>query len=117
MQRIKYIIASTYLGLASILISLSPALMPRALAATPPANNVGQALEIAPPVINLTANPGQTITTQIFLRNVSSGPLVVNGTTNDFVAAGEDGTPKVLLNDDSNNPYSMKSWVSPPASL
>lgn len=92
-----------------------------AYAATTPtpqstANN-GQALEIAPPVINLTANPGQTLKTQILLRNVSKGDLIVTGTANDFVAAGEDGTPKVILEDDPNNPYSLKSWVNPPASL
>jgi hypothetical protein len=98
--------------------------MPKAAAApaatTPPNNNnVGQALEIAPPVINLSANPGQTVTTQIFLRNVSSGNLVVTGQANDFVAAGEDGTPKVILDDQAaaNNPYSLKNWVNPPASL
>lgn len=89
----------------------------QAYAATAPNTNVGQALEIAPPVITVSANPGQTITTQIFLRNVSTGPLLVSGTTNDFVAAGEDGTPKVLLDDTSNNPYSMKSWIKPPVSL
>ena len=33
---------------------------------TNPANN-GQALEIAPPVIYLNADPGQTIKTQIFI--------------------------------------------------
>lgn len=83
---------------------------------TPPAQNgeTGQALEIAPPVINLTANPGQTIKTQISIRDVSSGKLLVKSQVNDFVAAGEDGTPKILLDDDAEpNPYSMKSWIAP----
>ena len=79
--------------------------------------NAGQALEIAPPVITLTANPGQTIKTQILLRDISSSNLIVTGETNDFVAAGEDGTPKVLLSDEGNNPYSMKKWIVPPAQL
>jgi len=93
-----------------------------ASAATPassknPALN-GQALEIAPPVIYLTVNPGQSIKTQIFLRNISSGNLIVSGQANDFVASGEDGSPKLLLDtDDNNNPYSLKAWVTPPASL
>lgn len=85
---------------------------------TPAPTNYGQALEIAPPVIYLTVNPGQTVKTQIYLRDISSGPLIVSGQANDFTAAGEDGTPKILMNnDDSNNPYSMKNWVDPPASL
>jgi hypothetical protein len=73
----------------------------------------GQALEIAPPVITLNANPGQSVKVQIFLRNISSGNLVVTGQANDFIAAGEDGTPKILLKDEGNDPYSLKNWVAP----
>jgi hypothetical protein len=89
---------------------------PKAAPAPPP--NYGQALEIAPPVIYLTVNPGQTVKTQIFLRDISSGDLIVSGQANDFTAAGEDGTPKLILDsEDSNNPYSMKKWVVAPAEL
>jgi len=77
------------------------------------ANATGQALEIAPPVVSLTADPGQTITTQISLRDISGGDLVVTGEINDFIANGEDGTPKILLNDSEVSPYSIKSWISP----
>ena len=80
-------------------------------------NNNGQALEIAPPLIYLNVNPGQTVTTPIYIRDISSGDLIVSAQVNDFVAGGESGTPKILLNNDTNNPYSMKSWVVPPASL
>jgi hypothetical protein len=73
----------------------------------------GQALEIAPPVVNLSANPGQTITTQISLRDISSSKLVVSNQINDFVASGEDGTPKILLDETEPNPYSMKAWIAP----
>jgi hypothetical protein len=91
---------------------------PPKAAPAPPPPNFGEALEIAPPVIYLSVNPGQTIKTQIFLRDISSGPLVVGGQANDFTAAGEDGTPKILLdNADNNNPYSMKTWVVAPATL
>lgn len=73
----------------------------------------GQALEIAPPVLNLSANPGQTIKSQISLRDISSGALLVTGQVNDFTASGEDGTPKILLDEGEPNPYSLKSWVAP----
>jgi hypothetical protein len=117
------------LKITSLIIGLITLITPQlaaipALAATPPPTsktnntpNSGQALEIAPPVINLTANPGQTIKTQIFLRDISSSSLIVTGEANDFVAAGEDGTPKVLLKDEGNNPYSLKAWIAPPAGL
>lgn len=74
----------------------------------------GQALEIAPPVLSLKADPGETIKTTISLRDVSTSPLVVRNQINDFVARGEDGTPKILLDDSSEtSPYSLKSWVQP----
>lgn len=77
----------------------------------------GQALEIAPPVITLSADPGKTVTTQVHLRNVSSGSLVVTGQANDFVASDEIGTPKIILEEDNSNPYSLKDWITPPARL
>ena len=77
-------------------------------------NGNGQALEIAPPVITLTADPGEMITTKISLRDISGGDLVVTGEINDFVASGEDGTPKIILDDTTEaNPYSIKNWISP----
>ena len=78
------------------------------------AQGSGQALEIAPPVLNVKADPGETITTSIKLRDVSTSPLVVRNQINDFVAAGEDGTPKLLLEDsDQKSPYSLKDWIQP----
>ena len=74
--------------------------------------NVGQALEIAPPVLNIKADPGQTVKANISLRDVSTSPLVVRNQINDFVAAGEDGTPKILLDDNGqDSPYSLKTWI------
>jgi hypothetical protein len=71
----------------------------------------GQALEIGPPLISLTANPGDTLQADINLRDVSSGNLLVTSQVNDFIANGEDGTPKVVLEDEAN-PYSLKTWIS-----
>jgi len=73
----------------------------------------GQALEIGPPVINLTADPGETIKTSIKLRDVSPNDLLVQGQVNDFTANGEDGTPRVILDEGEKSPYSMIDWFSP----
>lgn len=77
----------------------------------------GQALEIAPPVLNLKANPGETVSATINLRDVSSSPLVVTGTVDDFTANGEDGVPKILIDATEPTPYSIKNWVQPLAKL
>lgn len=72
----------------------------------------GQALEIAPPVVNLTANPGETVKAEIILRDVSDSQLYVTNQINDFTADGEDGTPKLLLDSDEASPYSMRDWFT-----
>lgn len=83
-----------------------------AAAASQPNAGQAQALEIAPPIINLTVNPGQTATVAIYLRDIAKTNLFVSGEANDFVASGEDGTPKLLLDGTDNNPYSMKNWIA-----
>ncbi len=76
----------------------------------------GQALEIAPPVINLSGAPGATLEAEIILRDVSDDQLIVTNQVNDFVADGEDGVPKLLLNNEES-PYSMRSWITPISEL
>lgn len=73
----------------------------------------GQALEIGPPLINLRADPGQTVKATISLRDVSDNPLVVSNELNDFTAAGEDGTPQLLLNNSKPGANSIIPWISP----
>jgi len=111
MKRNAFLTAAV-LGILACLFSLNTHPVAAQTAQTP---NTGQALEIAPPVITISANPGQTINTQISLRDVSTSKLIVTGQVNDFVAGGEDGTPKILLDDEeaANNPYSLKSWIGP----
>ena len=108
----KYIFLTTVIiGILAYVLSLNVNPVAAQSAQTP---NAGQALEIAPPVITISANPGETINTKISLRDVSTSKLIVTGQVNDFVAGGEDGTPKILLDDDgTDNPYSLKSWISP----
>lgn len=110
-MRKQHLFTITGLSLIALAFGLFTATTPVS-ALTTSANN-GQALEIAPPVMNLTANPGQTITAQISLRDISSGKLIVTGEINDFVANGEDGTPKIILDNTISEPYSLKNWISP----
>lgn len=81
-------------------------------AATNPAE-AGQALEIAPPVLNLRGNPGETVKGTINLRDVSPNKLIVTNQINDFAAQGEEGMPRLLLDEGERSPYSMKDWFRP----
>lgn len=109
-MKILFRTATLYLTAAVMTASV---LSPPLATAAPSSNDVGQALEIAPPVISLIANPGQTLRTNIALRDVSTTKLIVQGQVNDFEADGEDGTPKLLLDEGETSPYSMKSWIRP----
>jgi hypothetical protein len=65
----------------------------------------------------LTADPGKQVKATVRIRNVTRTDLVVTGEADDFVAAGEDGTPKVLLNEGETSPYSIKDWIVIPTKL
>lgn len=78
----------------------------------------GQALEIAPPVLTLRADPGETINTQISIRDISPTALRVTSEVNDFSSEGrEDGAPVLRGVDEEEpvepSPYSIVSWVEP----
>lgn len=77
------------------------------------ATDPGQALEIAPPMLSLNGNPGETVKANINIRDVSASPLVVTSQVNDFAAQGETGIPKISLDTTDPNPYSLISWVKP----
>jgi hypothetical protein len=107
MKRALY---TTTLCLSAVLMALSGA-FPTSAATNPP--QAGQALEIAPPVLNVRGNPGDTVKGTINLRDVSPTSLIVTGQVNDFTAQGEEGLPKLLLEPGEESPYSMRSWFRP----
>jgi len=72
----------------------------------------GQGLEISPPVIELSADPGQTVTASIRVRNVTKGELIAKGKADDFGAGkDESGLPKLLLDETGATRFSLKYWV------
>jgi hypothetical protein len=104
-----------YLAATLVALLVVQTSAPIALAATTTAASIGssQALEISPPVLELSGNPGETVKAQVSVRDVADTALIVKGQVNDFVAQGEDGVPKILLEEGEESPYSMKSWFSP----
>lgn len=86
-------------------------------AAPAPSTGSSQALEISPPVVNLSGDPGETVKTQISIRDVANTPLIVTGQVNDFRAKDESGNPDIILDSTEDNPYSMKSWYGPLSKL
>jgi hypothetical protein len=82
------------------------------------AQQAGQGLEISPPLLELNVNPGQTTTFEIHLRNITKGPLITKGSIDDFIAEGEEGQAKLLIDKNAEpSPYSFKTWAQPIADL
>jgi hypothetical protein len=75
-----------------------------------------QAFSISPPLIELNADPGQTVKASITFTNVSSDELLIKTQVNDFGAKNETGEPNIIFEEDvENTPYSLRQWVvSPP---
>jgi hypothetical protein len=107
----KKLIAATMALVMTLLVGLNPIAL-AASPASPASNGAGQGLEISPPLIDLKVNPGQTVQTQIRLRNVTTETVVTKAQYDDFVAKGEDGQPALLLGANEQSPYSIKSWLS-----
>lgn len=83
-------------------------------AATSAKAESGQAFSISPPLIELSADPGQTVTAKIKLTNVSAGPLRITAEVNDFGAKNETGEPNIIFDENQTTPYSLKEWVVAP---
>jgi hypothetical protein len=97
--------------LAGILLTFLP--VDALAASTPATGSPGQGLEISPPVIELLADPGQTVKATIRVRNITKGELIAKGRADDFGAGNdESGQPKFLLDEPGDSRYSLKRWVS-----
>ncbi|HVI69347.1 MAG TPA: hypothetical protein VM581_02715 [Magnetospirillaceae bacterium] len=71
----------------------------------------GQAFSISPPVIELKADPGQTVNATIKFTNISSGELLIKTQFNDFGAKDENGDPNIIFDDEQNSAYTLKNWI------
>ena len=101
-------IAAAALALVAVISGATLA----AAAPAAPSAPAGQGLEISPPLIDLRVNPGQTLQTQIRLRNVTGETVQTRAQYDDFVAKGEEGQPALLLDSREKSPYSIKDWLS-----
>ncbi len=57
----------------------------------------GQAFSISPPLIELNADPGQTVNATIKFSNISNDELLIKNQLNDFGASNESGEPNILF--------------------
>ncbi len=108
---------SHYLVIAISLFTIAALPAFAATSPTPAPSNPGQGLEISPPLMERVADPGQTMTLNIRLRNITTGTLVTKAEVDDFRAKDEQGDPQIILDPSETSSYSMKSWVTNVTSL
>jgi hypothetical protein len=74
----------------------------------------GNGYKISPVRTDLTINPGNSQTTDIYIQNVSSAVENLQVLVNDFQAdTSETGTPAILLNGQQAPQHSLKQYVAP----
>lgn len=102
-------------GLLSGVALLFVATVPVMGATTTPSTGAGNGLKVSPVTTNVTINPGQSQTVQIYVQNVTKGVVTLQAIVNDFTAStNETGTPALLLNPGEYAPtHSLKRYVSP----
>lgn len=69
-------------------------------------------LTVIPPKFELFANPGDSVTEVVRLKNESDSPMTFSVLVEDFSSTGEEG--KVVLEEgESDSTYSLKRWIEP----
>lgn len=85
------------------------------VAAVPSAANAQTAkgITIIPPKFELFANPGDSITDKVRVRNDADAPATYSIVIEDFTSSGEEG--QVVLEEDTNilKSYSLARWIEP----
>lgn len=72
----------------------------------------GGGLEISPALVELNGDKGKDYTINLSVTNVTENELIFDSMVNDFGSKDESGSPGVILNSDTENPLSIKTWVN-----
>ncbi len=99
---------------ALVLAAVSIVLFGSAASAATTSNVGGDALRISPVRTDLTIQPGTTQTVDVYVQNVTSQTVTLEGVVDDFTASNnESGEPDILLNGQEAPSHSLKQFVAP----
>lgn len=80
---------------------------------TKAADTAGRGVTIIPPSFELYANPGDSLTDKLRVRNDSGVETKYSILVEDFKAVGEEGGVGLVDDPQSNTTYSLAKWVEP----
>jgi hypothetical protein len=73
----------------------------------------GKGMEISPLIIDETVNPGQQLTREIHLHNVTSVGVIASPEVHDFTASSdESGNPDIDTKDENTTAFSLRHWIT-----
>lgn len=76
--------------------------------------NSTNTLKISPVRSDIQVKPGESVTVEVVVVNLTSSPMTVRALTNDFIAGDERGTPALILDPDKYAPtHSLKRFMEP----
>jgi hypothetical protein len=71
----------------------------------------GSGLSISPTISQYTIAPGGSDTVKITLKNITVDNVTAQGFVNDFTADGTTGNPKILTNETTPSPNSIRNFI------
>lgn len=71
----------------------------------------GSGLSISPTISQYTIEPGGSASVKITLKNITVDNVTAQGFVNDFTSDGSTGNPKILTNEKSPGPNSIRNFV------
>jgi hypothetical protein len=74
--------------------------------------NAAQGIEISPALVELNAAKGNTYNIVLNIKNITASTLSYTSSTDDFAAADESGSPKIVLDGQLPTTASVKTWVN-----
>jgi len=79
-----------------------------------PIKNNANSIKISPLRSDVTLQPGESGTITVHVTNVTNGTVILKPIENDFVAGDENGTPSIILDENSYSPsHSLKRFMVP----
>jgi len=75
-----------------------------------------QTITAIPPRVDLKADPGQTITADVKIRNDSAAYQIFTIAIDDFIVSDNIGTP-IPITSNTGNRWSLKNWITSPTEI
>ena len=106
--------ASAVLMLGGLLFVSSPLPVLAATTTSANATNAANTLKVSPVRSDLSVTAGTSGTVKTVVSNLTSAPISIHPIENDFVAGDENGTPSIILDENSYAPtHSLKRFMVP----